>query len=50
MAGIRQSILDGTFAALKESFLSQYRIVPHRVRAAQRARREANRGAQAIEC
>jgi queuine tRNA-ribosyltransferase len=39
MADIRQSILDGTFAAFKESFLGQYRIVPHHVRAAQRARR-----------
>jgi len=39
MGEIRQSILDGTFAALKAAFLEQYRIVPDEVRAAQRARR-----------
>jgi queuine tRNA-ribosyltransferase len=39
MAEIRQAILEGTFSALKKAFLDQYRIVPHEVRAAQRARR-----------
>ena len=39
MAEIRQSILDGAFAELKESFLSGYRIVPDEIRSAQRARR-----------
>jgi len=42
MAQIRQSILDGTFATFKAQFLEQYRVVPHEVRAAQRARRQAN--------
>jgi queuine tRNA-ribosyltransferase len=36
---IRQSILEGTFAAAKQAFLQGYRIVPDEVRAAQRARR-----------
>ncbi|MFN2128915.1 MAG: tRNA guanosine(34) transglycosylase Tgt [Anaerolineae bacterium] len=38
MGEIRQSILDGTFAALKEEFLSEYRIIPHAAREAERAR------------
>ena len=38
MAEIRQSILEGTFAALKAEFLSSYRIIPHVVREAERAR------------
>jgi tRNA-guanine family transglycosylase len=39
MAQIRQSILDGTFTAFKETFLEGYRIVPDAVRRAQRERR-----------
>jgi queuine tRNA-ribosyltransferase len=46
MAEIRQSIVDGTFAAFKEAFLGQYRTVPHKVREAQRARRKGNRKRQ----
>jgi queuine tRNA-ribosyltransferase len=42
MARIRQSILDGTFATFKETFLSGYRIVPDAVRRAQRERRLRN--------
>jgi queuine tRNA-ribosyltransferase len=42
MADIRQSILDGTFVAFKQDFLSGYRIVPDQVRSAQRARRGSN--------
>jgi len=38
MGEIRQSILDGTFAALREEFLSEYRIIPHAAREAERAR------------
>ena len=38
MAEIRQSIVEGTFAALKAEFLSSYRIIPHVVREAERAR------------
>ena len=44
MAQIRQSILDGTFLAFKETFLGGYRIVPDAVRRAQRERRRRNRG------
>jgi queuine/archaeosine tRNA-ribosyltransferase len=44
MAEIRQAILEGTFSALKEAFLEGYRIVPHKVRAAQRARRHSRSG------
>ena len=47
MAEIRQSILEGTFGALKASFLEQYRIVPDEVRAAQRARRHSRRKSSA---
>ena len=43
MAQIRQSILDGTFAAFKDRFLRSYRVVPHAIREAQRARRKATR-------
>jgi queuine tRNA-ribosyltransferase len=39
MAEIRDSILDGSFVALKEAFLSEYRVVPDEVRQAERARR-----------
>jgi queuine tRNA-ribosyltransferase len=46
MAEIRQSILEGTFADVKEAFLAHYRIVPDEVRAAQRARRHSRRDAQ----
>jgi queuine tRNA-ribosyltransferase len=46
MAEIRQSIVDGTFAAFKEAFLGTYRTVPHEVREAQRARRKGNRKRQ----
>ena len=42
MAEIRESILDGTFTALREAFLGAYNIVPHEKREAQRARRKAN--------
>jgi len=42
MAEIRQSILNGTFAAFKDAFLSQYRFVPDEIRQAQRMRRRAN--------
>ena len=35
---------DGTFAEYREAFLSEYRIIPHEVREAQRARRKANAG------
>ncbi|MBN1642712.1 MAG: tRNA guanosine(34) transglycosylase Tgt [Anaerolineae bacterium] len=38
MDEIRQSILDGTFAALCEAFLDAYRVIPHAVREAERAR------------
>jgi queuine tRNA-ribosyltransferase len=38
MDRVRQSILDGTFVELKESFLASYRVIPHRVRKAERAR------------
>jgi queuine tRNA-ribosyltransferase len=38
MTEIRQSILDGTFATLKEDFLSRYRVIPHKAREAERAR------------
>jgi queuine tRNA-ribosyltransferase len=38
MGEIRQSILDGTFSALCDSFLSAYRIIPHAVREAERKR------------
>jgi queuine tRNA-ribosyltransferase len=47
MAEIRQSILDGTFLAVKDAFLERYRIVPDEVRAAQRARRHSRRAPQA---
>jgi queuine tRNA-ribosyltransferase len=40
MAEIRQSILDGTFAALKAAFLDAYRIVPDQARQAERERRK----------
>ena len=40
MAQIRQSVLDGTFLAFKESFLEGYRIVPDKVRQANRERRK----------
>jgi queuine tRNA-ribosyltransferase len=43
MEDIRQSILDGTFTAFKESFLTQYRIIPHKVREAARARYKSRR-------
>ena len=42
MAQIRQSVLDGTFLAFKESFLEGYRIVPDAVRQANRERRKRN--------
>jgi queuine tRNA-ribosyltransferase len=42
VADIRASIVDGSFPAFKESFLAGYRIVPHAIREAQRARRKAN--------
>ena len=38
MEDIRRSILDGTFAALKDAFLSTYRVIPHTAREAERAR------------
>ena len=41
MSEIRQSILDGTFAALKAAFLSEYRVIPHAAREAERARYKA---------
>ncbi len=41
MGEIRQSILDGTFAALKAGFLSSYRIIPYAAREAERARYRA---------
>ncbi len=40
---IRQSILNGEFAAFKQDFLGRYRIVPHAVRAEQKRNRMANR-------
>ncbi len=43
MSEIRQSILDGTFLAFKEAFLARYRIVPDKVRRAQRGRRNRSR-------
>jgi queuine tRNA-ribosyltransferase len=43
MAEIRQSILDGTFAELKATFLSNYRIIPHAAREAERARYKSQR-------
>ena len=42
MGEIRQSILDGTFMALKEQFLSEYRIIPHQARKAERAKYQAS--------
>jgi queuine tRNA-ribosyltransferase len=44
MEQIRASIQEGTFSALKASFLSQYRVVPHRIREAERARWKARQG------
>jgi queuine tRNA-ribosyltransferase len=44
MAHIRQSVLNGTFAAFKETFLEGYRVVPDEVRQAQRERRRRNQG------
>jgi queuine tRNA-ribosyltransferase len=41
MGEIRQSIRDGTFAVLKAEFLSNYRIIPHAAREAERARYKA---------
>ena len=38
MEDIRRSILDGTFAALKDAFLSTYRVIPHELREAERTR------------
>jgi queuine tRNA-ribosyltransferase len=38
MAEIRASILDGTFAAFRDAFLRSYRVIPHAVREAERAR------------
>jgi queuine tRNA-ribosyltransferase len=38
MEDIRWSILDGTFAIFKDTFLSAYRIIPHAVRESERAR------------
>ena len=38
MRRIRQSILDGSFSELKESFLASYRVVDPKVRAVQKAR------------
>jgi queuine tRNA-ribosyltransferase len=43
MANIRQSVLDGTFAAYKKAFLADYRIVPEQVRQAQRERHKHSR-------
>jgi len=39
MREIREAILAGTFAALKEKFLANYRIIPHEVRQRNRAAR-----------
>jgi queuine tRNA-ribosyltransferase len=41
MADVRASILDGSFAAFREAFLSQYHTVPDEIRQAARARRRA---------
>jgi queuine tRNA-ribosyltransferase len=44
MGEIRASILDGTFAAFKEAFLGAYRVIPHAVREAERARYRSRQG------
>jgi len=43
MAEIRQSILDGTFAAFKAAFLDAYRVVPDEARQAERERQRRSR-------
>jgi queuine tRNA-ribosyltransferase len=41
MGEIRQAILEGTFAELKAEFLTNYRVIPHAAREAERARYRA---------
>jgi len=50
MRQIREAILAGTFAALKEEFLANYEIVPHEARQRNRgARKQRSRGARGQE-
>jgi queuine tRNA-ribosyltransferase len=49
MEDIRRSILDGTFMALKESFLSTYRVIPHAVREAERSRFRSRKNKSALD-
>jgi len=44
MGEIRESILDGTFAQFKETFLGGYRIIPYEVREAERERYKSRQG------
>ena len=50
MRQIREAIVAGTFAALKEEFLANYEIVPHEARQRNRgARKQRSRGARGQE-
>lgn len=49
MAEIRQSIVDGTFTAFRDSFLSEYQIIPHEVREAERAQYKSRQNRNAGE-